>query len=83
MADFDRRFFGSKLGGVELKWSKRMTLCAGLCRHSPTGGVSMYVQRSELNDRMLNSTIAVSARSLLCVPVQLHERAVVEVPSAQ
>lgn len=28
---YDHCFFESLLGGIELKWSKRMTLCAGIC----------------------------------------------------
>ena len=35
--DFDQRFFNGKLisNGVEIDWSPKMTLCAGLCRWSP------------------------------------------------
>lgn len=35
--DFDQRFFNGVLvnNGVEVNWSPRMTLCAGLCRWSP------------------------------------------------
>lgn len=32
-------FFDSKLSGCELKWSKRMTLCAGLCCYEGRGGL--------------------------------------------
>ena len=28
---FDKRFFWSSLGSVELEWSKRMYTCAGIC----------------------------------------------------
>ncbi|CAH8482774.1 unnamed protein product [Heterobilharzia americana] len=31
-SSFDTQFFGSTLGAVEVKWSSRMTLCAGVCR---------------------------------------------------
>lgn len=31
--EFDDRFFGSKLKSVVVKWSPRMTVCAGLCRY--------------------------------------------------
>lgn len=29
--EFDNQFFGSRLKAVEVRWSPRMTLCAGLC----------------------------------------------------
>uniref|UniRef100_A0A8D9DSC8 Protein with SprT-like domain at the N terminus n=1 Tax=Cacopsylla melanoneura TaxID=428564 RepID=A0A8D9DSC8_9HEMI len=29
---FGKRFFQDRLGSVEVKWSKRMTTCAGVCR---------------------------------------------------
>ena len=32
-------YFDSKLSGCELKWSKRMTLCAGLCCYEGRGGL--------------------------------------------
>ena len=38
--DFDRRFFGGRLcahGAVEVKWSTRMRLCAGVCHFQRTG----------------------------------------------
>ncbi|TMW58509.1 hypothetical protein Poli38472_010068 [Pythium oligandrum] len=31
-------FFDGKLAGCEVKWSKRMTLCAGLCSFQPSSG---------------------------------------------
>lgn len=30
---YDHSFFEERLGSVELKWSKRMTLCAGVCSY--------------------------------------------------
>ncbi|ODN00040.1 SprT-like domain-containing protein Spartan [Orchesella cincta] len=33
-AQFNQEFFWGKLGSVYVKWSPRMTLCAGLCRYS-------------------------------------------------
>ena len=30
---YDSSFFEGRLGSVELKWSKRMTLCAGVCSY--------------------------------------------------
>ncbi|KAK7788485.1 hypothetical protein R5R35_010377 [Gryllus longicercus] len=36
--NFDKRFFWNKLGSVEVKWSPRMTTCAGLCRYRSRNG---------------------------------------------
>jgi hypothetical protein len=30
---FNKKYFQSTLNSVEIKWSKRMTLCAGLCKY--------------------------------------------------
>ncbi|VDO12408.1 unnamed protein product [Rodentolepis nana] len=37
--DFDTQFFGGKLKSVEIRWSKRMTLCAGVCSYEGIGGL--------------------------------------------
>uniref|UniRef100_A0A3B3T4Z4 DNA-dependent metalloprotease SPRTN n=1 Tax=Paramormyrops kingsleyae TaxID=1676925 RepID=A0A3B3T4Z4_9TELE len=37
--DFNDKFFWGKLGGVEVKWSPRMTLCAGVCSYEGRGGL--------------------------------------------
>lgn len=37
--DFNARFFHGRLDCVELRWSKRMTLCAGLCVYEGKGGL--------------------------------------------
>jgi len=34
---FDKRFFWSSLGSVELEWSKRMYTCAGICYYQKRG----------------------------------------------
>ncbi|KAI9987204.1 hypothetical protein PInf_023172 [Phytophthora infestans] len=34
-AEYNRMFFEGRLAGCEVKWSKRMTLCAGLCSFQP------------------------------------------------
>eukprot|EP00918_Siedleckia_nematoides_P010932 GHVU01023954.1.p1 GENE.GHVU01023954.1~~GHVU01023954.1.p1 ORF type:complete len:248 (-),score=15.11 GHVU01023954.1:440-1183(-) len=34
---FDRELFSGALGAVELKWSSRMTLCAGVCKKTREG----------------------------------------------
>ncbi|XP_070577372.1 DNA-dependent metalloprotease SPRTN-like [Ptychodera flava] len=36
---FNDRFFWGKLAGIEVKWSPRMTLCAGLCCYEGRGGL--------------------------------------------
>ncbi|KAJ1969837.1 hypothetical protein IWQ62_000361 [Dispira parvispora] len=36
--DFNRRYFGSKLGSVEVKWSYKMRLCGGVCSYQPRDG---------------------------------------------
>ncbi|XP_064604047.1 uncharacterized protein LOC135469349 [Liolophura sinensis] len=36
---FNDQFFWGKLAGVEVKWSPRMTLCAGLCCYEGRGGL--------------------------------------------
>lgn len=35
--EFDRTFFGARLSAVEVRWSPRMTLCAGLCLYEHRG----------------------------------------------
>uniref|UniRef100_A0AC35TN42 SprT-like domain-containing protein n=1 Tax=Rhabditophanes sp. KR3021 TaxID=114890 RepID=A0AC35TN42_9BILA len=35
---FNMLFFNDKLGSCEVKWSKRMTICAGICRYKPRLG---------------------------------------------
>ncbi|XP_071963338.1 uncharacterized protein [Antedon mediterranea] len=37
--EFDNTFFKGKLAGVEVKWSPRMTLCAGVCSYEGRGGL--------------------------------------------
>ncbi|XP_057679131.1 DNA-dependent metalloprotease SPRTN [Corythoichthys intestinalis] len=37
--EFNNRFFWGKLSGVEVKWSPRMTLCAGVCSYEGRGGL--------------------------------------------
>ncbi|KAL3873106.1 hypothetical protein ACJMK2_036263 [Sinanodonta woodiana] len=36
---FNTRFFWGRLSGIEVKWSPRMTLCAGLCVYEGRGGL--------------------------------------------
>lgn len=37
--EFNAMFFWGKLSGVEVKWSPRMTLCAGVCSYEGRGGL--------------------------------------------
>lgn len=37
--EYDKMFFESKLGSVEVKWSPRMTLCAGVCSYQGKHGL--------------------------------------------
>jgi hypothetical protein len=37
--DFNERFFHGRLATVAVSWSKRMTLCAGLCSYEGKGGL--------------------------------------------
>uniref|UniRef100_A0A1A7YBJ1 DNA-dependent metalloprotease SPRTN n=1 Tax=Iconisemion striatum TaxID=60296 RepID=A0A1A7YBJ1_9TELE len=37
--EFNSMFFWGKLSGVEVKWSPRMTLCAGVCSYEGRGGL--------------------------------------------
>ncbi|XP_041352887.1 DNA-dependent metalloprotease SPRTN-like [Gigantopelta aegis] len=36
---YNDRFFEGRLSGIEVKWSPRMTLCAGLCCYEGRGGL--------------------------------------------
>ncbi|XP_046355930.2 DNA-dependent metalloprotease SPRTN-like [Haliotis rufescens] len=36
---YNDRFFWGRLAGIEVKWSPRMTLCAGLCVYERRGGL--------------------------------------------
>lgn len=45
--EYDRLFFDGCLACVELKWSPRMTLCAGICVYQGQHGLcSVYVRAS-------------------------------------
>ncbi|KAM7536104.1 hypothetical protein Aperf_G00000104414 [Anoplocephala perfoliata] len=37
--EFDSYFFGGRLKSVEVRWSKRLTLCAGVCSYEGYGGL--------------------------------------------
>jgi hypothetical protein len=48
---FNELFFDGGLGCVSVHWSKRMTLCAGLCRYSKMGGCSIHLSQPLLSMR--------------------------------
>ncbi|CAH8455862.1 unnamed protein product [Schistosoma rodhaini] len=51
-SSFDSQFFGNSLGCVEVKWSSRMTLCAGVCKfHKPYGMCSISLSEPLLKFR--------------------------------
>ncbi|PRP77706.1 hypothetical protein PROFUN_00567 [Planoprotostelium fungivorum] len=63
---FDQLYFQSKLVAVEVKWSKRMTLCAGLCCYEGRGGMCSiklsepllkYRPRKDMIDTLLHEMI--------------------------
>lgn len=59
---FDAQFFGGRLSSVEVRWSPRMTLCAGQCVYEGSGGLCSirlsepllkYRPRSDLVETLL------------------------------
>ncbi|VDK40872.1 unnamed protein product [Taenia asiatica] len=65
-ATFDAQFFGGRLSGVEVRWSPRMTLCAGQCVYEGLGGLCSirlsepllkYRPRSDLVETLLHEMI--------------------------
>lgn len=50
--NFDKTFFNGTLGSVEVKWSSRMTLCAGLCEYrGPAGACTIKLSEPLLKFR--------------------------------
>lgn len=49
--DFNERFFGGVLSGIEVRWSKTMTLCAGKCYYFPGGYCSVRLSEPLLTLR--------------------------------
>ncbi|CDI97285.1 zinc finger RAD18 domain containing protein [Echinococcus multilocularis] len=65
-ATFDAQFFGERLSCVEVRWSPRMTLCAGQCIYEGPGGLCSirlsepllkYRPRSDLVETLLHEMI--------------------------
>jgi predicted SprT family Zn-dependent metalloprotease len=53
---FNQKYFQSRLDGIEVKWSKRMTLCAGLCVYD-CGFISVRLSEPLLQFRTTQETI--------------------------
>ncbi|KAL5108328.1 SprT-like domain-containing protein Spartan [Taenia crassiceps] len=65
-AAFDAQYFGGRLSSVEVRWSHRMTLCAGRCIYEASGGLCSirlsepllkYRPRSDLVETLLHEMI--------------------------
>ncbi|VDM17181.1 unnamed protein product [Hydatigera taeniaeformis] len=63
---FDAQFFGKRLSSVEVRWSPRMTLCAGQCIYEGPGGLCSirlsepllkFRPRSDLVETLLHEMI--------------------------
>ncbi|OUM63191.1 hypothetical protein PIROE2DRAFT_22238, partial [Piromyces sp. E2] len=48
---FNAQYFNHKLDNVEVRWSKRMTLCAGICYYYPGGYCSVRLSEPLLKFR--------------------------------
>ncbi|CAH0487936.1 unnamed protein product [Peronospora farinosa] len=78
--EYNRMFFESQLAGCEVKWSKRMTLCAGLCSFQPRSGfcsirlsepLLKLRPRSDMVNTLLHEMI--HAYVFVATPVRDHE----------
>ncbi|KAJ0406339.1 hypothetical protein ATCC90586_007182 [Pythium insidiosum] len=78
--EYNAVFFDGKLAGCEVKWSKRMTLCAGLCSYQPRSGfcsirlsepLLKLRPRSDLINTLLHEMI--HAYIFVFSPVRDHE----------
>ena len=76
---FNALFFGGALDAVELKWSKRMTLCAGLCRYDSRGGACViHLSQPLLSLRpradLINTLLHEAIHAVLFVTKSLDDR---------
>uniref|UniRef100_A0AAV1VDF8 SprT-like domain-containing protein n=1 Tax=Peronospora matthiolae TaxID=2874970 RepID=A0AAV1VDF8_9STRA len=78
--EYNRMFFEGRLSGCEVKWSKRMTLCAGLCTFQPRSGfcsirlsepLLKLRPRSDLVNTLLHEMI--HAYVFVATPVRDHD----------
>eukprot|EP01130_Rhizamoeba_saxonica_P017514 TRINITY_DN8509_c0_g1_i1.p1 TRINITY_DN8509_c0_g1~~TRINITY_DN8509_c0_g1_i1.p1 ORF type:complete len:326 (+),score=44.70 TRINITY_DN8509_c0_g1_i1:277-1254(+) len=54
---FDALYFSNRLGSVEVKWSNRMTTCAGLCYYQAGGYCSIKLSEKLLQFRSRKETL--------------------------
>ncbi|KAE9048185.1 hypothetical protein PR003_g783 [Phytophthora rubi] len=78
--EYNRMFFEGRLAGCEVKWSKRMTLCAGLCSFQPRSGfcsirLSEPLLKLRPRSDMVNTLLheMVHAYVFVATPVRDHE----------
>ncbi|ETK76907.1 hypothetical protein F441_17076 [Phytophthora nicotianae CJ01A1] len=78
--EYNRMFFEGRLAGCEVKWSRRMTLCAGLCSFQPRSGfcsirlsepLLKLRPRSDMVNTLLHEMI--HAYVFVATPVRDHE----------
>ncbi|CAH0522402.1 unnamed protein product [Peronospora belbahrii] len=78
--EYNRLFFENRLAGCEVKWSKRMTLCAGLCSFQSRSGfcsirlsepLLKYRPRSDMINTLLHEMI--HAYVFVATSVRDHE----------
>ena len=48
--EYNERFFWGRLAGCEVKWSPRMTLCAGLCQYQRRSGYCSIRYDSQISN---------------------------------
>ncbi|CAO3614376.1 unnamed protein product [Cunninghamella blakesleeana] len=75
---FNDMYFDGKLGMVEIKWSKRMTVCAGLCKYQFGGLCSISLSEPLLKFRprsdMVNTLLHEMIHAYLFVTMQFSNR---------
>ncbi|KAI8138066.1 SprT-like family-domain-containing protein [Fennellomyces sp. T-0311] len=71
---FDRQYFKGQLASVEVKWSTRMTLCAGLCCYFPGGHCVIKLSEPLLKYRsredMINTLLHEMIHALLFIQIR-------------
>ncbi|KAI9488150.1 SprT-like family-domain-containing protein [Zychaea mexicana] len=71
---FDHQFFKGQLASVEIKWSTRMTLCAGICEYKSGGYVVIKLSEPLLKYRpredMVNTLLHEMIHALLFIQMR-------------
>ncbi|KAI7858579.1 SprT-like family-domain-containing protein [Circinella umbellata] len=74
---FDQQYFKGQLASVEVKWSKRMTLCAGICEYQPGGYVVIKLSEPLLKFRsredMVNTLLHEMIHALLFIQMKISD----------